>query len=301
MKKLTLAIALLFAACHGVTPCADSSKPCKCSCTGGAAATGGSSSTGGQFATGGSPSAGGSSAVAVQFPACSNADKLPSPAQIDQYRRTLKPRHKAHDKAQRAPVMPVSASLTSVFWKSNLPEPLDQGNLGSCTGNASAQCVSTQPFSLKLTETNAVTIYSLATKLDSYAGAYPPNDTGSSGAAACKALVQLGYAKLCSNFVSYADALARVQSQPIIVGVNWYASMYSPNACGGLTVSGALDGGHEIEIVGYDVGNKRIWLQNSWGNSWGVCLGTHCGYFYLSVNDMASSKLDAEFDAPDAP
>jgi C1A family cysteine protease len=114
-------------------------------------------------------------------------------------------------------------------------------------------------------------------------------------------LVQLGYAKSCTSFAGYSDALGRLQKQPVMVGMNWYSSMFSTNNCGGMTVSGTLEGGHEPEIVGYDAGNKRVWLQNSWGNSWGVCLGTHCGYFYLSVNDLAGSKLDAEFDAPDAP
>ena len=267
------------------------------SAMGGSPSTGGASSVGGNAATGGNLATGGAS-VAVQFPACSDTMKAPSPAEIDQYRRTLKPRHKSHEKRVRAPVSAADASWVNVFWTSNLAEPLDQGNLGSCTGNASAHCVSTRPFGLRLTEENAVSVYSLATKLDSYQGTYPPNDTGSDGLSACKALVQIGYAKTCTDFAGYTDALARVQLQPIIVGMNWYASQFSVNNCGGMTVSGALEGGHEVEIVGYDAGNKRVWLQNSWGNSWGVCLGTHCGYFYLGVNDLASSKLDAEFDAP---
>jgi hypothetical protein len=267
-------------------------------------ATGGKAGTGGQVSTGGQVATGGSSAQPtpeVTFPACSTTVKVQSPAQIEQYRKTLKPRHKSHEKVQRAPVSAASADWSNVFWTSNLVEPLDQGSLGSCTGNAAAHCVSTRPFTLSLIEPHAVSIYSLATKLDSFTGTYPPTDTGSDGASACKALVQLGYAKTCTNFRTYTDALARVQVQPIIAGMNWYASMFSPNACGGLSVSGALEGGHEVEIVGYDAGNKRAWLQNSWGNGWGVCLGTHCGYFYLSVNDLAGSKLDVEFDAPDAP
>ena len=266
-------------------------------------AMGGSTSmptaTGGALGTGGQGSTGGFSAVAVvTFPACSNTMKAPSAAEIDQYKRTLKPRHKSRPHAKRAPVSPVDAALVNVFWPSNLATPLDQGSLGSCTGNASAQCVSTKPFGLQLNENNAVDIYSLATKLDSYPGTYPPTDTGSDGASACKALIQLGYAKSCTNFTGYTDALARVQSQPIIVGMNWLNDMFTPNSCGGLSVSGPVEGGHEIEVVGYDAGNKRVWLQNSWGNSWGVCVSAHCGYFYLGINDLAGSVLDAEFDGP---
>lgn len=300
MKRWLIAlVGLLLTAC----PPAPKPPPGPDAGSGGAypAATGGTSSAGGNLATGGMVATGGASSVAVQFPACSNTMRAPSRDELEQYKRTLRPRHRAHPKVKRAPVAPVDAALANVFWRSNLSEPLDQGSLGSCTGNASAQCVSTQPFALQLIEANAVAIYSLATKLDSYPGVYPPTDTGSDGASACKALVQLGYAKSCTNFTSYTDALARVQSQPIIVGINWLNDMFTPNSCGGLSVSGAVAGGHEIEVVGYDAGNKRVWLQNSWGNSWGVCLAANCGYFYLAVNDLAGSTLDAEFDAPDVP
>ena len=264
---------------------------------------GGNSATGGQSslptATGGALGTGGTSAVVVQFPACSNTMKAPSPAEIEQYRKTLKPRHKSHPRTQRAPIAPADAAWANVFWTSNLAASLDQGSLGSCTLNAAVGCVSTKPFAWStLTEDDAVNGYKWATANDSFPGQYPPTDTGSDGATACKALVHFGWAKSCVNFVGYNDALARVQSQPIIVGMNWLENMFTPNNCGGLTVAGSTAGGHEVEIVGYDAGNKRAWLQNSWGNSWGVCLGVHCGYFYLGVNDLAGSKLDAEFDAP---
>ena len=290
-------LALSGVSCHPDTP---PNPPPVPSAMGGSSATGGASSAGGNAATGGMVATGGASSVAVQFPACSNTMKAPSASQIDQYRKTLKKRHKGHERTQRAPVAPVDAALANVFWTSNLAESLDQTNIGRCTGNAAAGCVSTKPFGLQLNEDNATSIYSLATKLDDaiIPGRYPPDDTGSTGAFACQALIQLGYAKSCASFVGYPDAIARVQSQPIIVGMNWLNDMFTPNNCGGLSVSGPIEGGHEVEIVGYDAGNKRVWLQNSWSNSWGVCLGTHCGYFYLGVNDLAGSKLDAEFDAP---
>jgi hypothetical protein len=268
------------------------------SAMGGATGVGGSPGVGGNIATGGNMATGGASVVEVKFPVCSDTMKAPSPAQVEQYRRTLKPRHKSHEKRVRAPVSAADPAWANVFWQSNLAEPLDQGSLGSCTGNAAVGCVSTQPFKLALTEADAVNVYSLATKLDTFAGTYPPTDSGSDGKSACKALVQLGFAKSCTAFVGYTDALSRLQTQPIMVGMNWYSSQFTVNNCGGMTVSGTLEGGHEPKGVGYDAGNKRVWFENSWGNSWGVCLGTHCGYFYLGVNDLAGSKLDAEFDAP---
>src|SRR5581483_9492938 len=65
--------------------------------------------------------------------------------------------------------------------------PLDQGQLGSCTGNAAAGALNTVPLHRTggrvLTETQARDLYALATRLDGFEGEWPPTDTGSSGLA----------------------------------------------------------------------------------------------------------------------
>jgi hypothetical protein len=78
---------------------------------------------------------------------------------------------------------------------------LDQGKLGSCTGNAGTGAVGTQPFyhqvgknvlpavdDASAGEQFAVKLYSDATKADAIPDSYPPDDTGSSGLAICKVL-----------------------------------------------------------------------------------------------------------------
>src|SRR4051812_6670462 len=82
------------------------------------------------------------------------------------------------------------STLSSVRHQSQIPV-LDQGNLGSCTGHAATKCLSYDPFwsepavlevigkDATADEAYAVTVYSDATKLDDYPGAYPPKDTGS--------------------------------------------------------------------------------------------------------------------------
>ena len=82
---------------------------------------------------------------------------------------------------------------------------LDQGQLGSCTGNAGTGALGTQPFydavgSTVMPDPNdeaaaeqfAVQLYSDATVVDGYPGDYPPDDTGSSGLAICKVLKSRG-------------------------------------------------------------------------------------------------------------
>src|SRR5712675_2468987 len=53
--------------------------------------------------------------------------------------------------------------------------PLDQGQLGSCTGNATVGMKNCKLFSsgTVYTEDDAVRIYTGATKLDNYKGSYP--------------------------------------------------------------------------------------------------------------------------------
>src|SRR6478672_5137437 len=95
--------------------------------------------------------------------------------------------------------------LTNQHWDRVIPI-LDQGQLGSCCGNAGTGALGTQPFYDKVGNTAlgstdgdatadekfAVQLYSDATKADPYPGAYPPNDTGSSGLAICKVLAARG-------------------------------------------------------------------------------------------------------------
>jgi len=64
-------------------------------------------------------------------------------------------------------------------------QPLDQGDLGSCTGNAAAHLLNTAPFHIPrhrlYYEPAAVLFYSQATQIDPFDGQYPPEDTGSDG------------------------------------------------------------------------------------------------------------------------
>ena len=91
-----------------------------------------------------------------------------------------------HDERSRNYQARRAAAHRSVLWGHHAPV-LDQGELGSCTGNATAQLINTDYFAKSrksgyLTENDAVAIYSAATKLDGIPhNTYPPIDGGSSG------------------------------------------------------------------------------------------------------------------------
>ncbi len=103
-------------------------------------------------------------------------------------------RHVEHDPRSRA-FSAGTAAIKSVRYKRH-GNAFDQGELGSCTGNAMAGVLMTEPLWIRgrnLTEADAVTLYKAATRLDKIPGKYPPDDTGSSGLAVMKAAVKAKY------------------------------------------------------------------------------------------------------------
>ena len=53
------------------------------------------------------------------------------------------------------------------------------------------------------------------------------------------------------------------------VGINWTEDMFYPDDHGYVRPTGALAGGHEISVVGYDSVDDSYELPNSWGLGWG--------------------------------
>jgi len=182
-------------------------------------------------------------------------------------------RHVEHDERSRNYLARRAAEPRTVLWGHHAPV-LDQGSLGSCTGNALAQLINTDPFELSrpngyLTEDDAIRLYSRATSLDEFPGDYPPDDTGSSGLAVAKAGVELGYFSVYNHAFGFDHFTATLQTQPVIVGTNWYEGMFEPDNKGFVTLSGDVVGGHEYLALGVDYETYTVTFLNSWGSSWG--------------------------------
>jgi hypothetical protein len=195
---------------------------------------------------------------------------------------------------------------------------LDQGSTGSCTGHAGAGWVGadtadrtgvTRIGDVPLTtragdplppigpvdEGFAVALYSAATQIDPYSGAFPPDDTGSDGLSVAKVLRAWG---LCAEYThalgGLPDVLAGLQSGPVLLGTRWYSSMFRPAADGELVVTpdAHVSGGHENGADGeLDVERRRVWVTNSWGAGWGVA-----GRAWMSYDTLAG-LLAEEGDA----
>ena len=188
-------------------------------------------------------------------------------------------RHVEHDERSRAFAVEPVAKLVDAQWTRRAPI-WNQGNLGSCTGNAGLGAVGTGPLydallrakalvPPPLTEREAVAVYSAATKRDSIAGSYPPIDTGSSGLAVAKVLKSMGFIDSYSHAFSFQAALSAIMSGPVIVGVNWYEGFDEPHN-GECVLAGDVRGGHELCVDRLDVTNQRVVFANSWGRGWGL-------------------------------
>ncbi|HEY5247770.1 MAG TPA: C1 family peptidase [Dermatophilaceae bacterium] len=190
-------------------------------------------------------------------------------------------------------------SLSHQHWERVLGI-LDQGQLGSCTGNAGTGALGTQPLydavwksTLTTTDTAAaekfaVQLYSDATVVDGYPGKYPPDDTGSSGLAICKVLKSRGTITQYKHARSAYGFLRLLQAGPVLQGMPWHEAFFQPDSSGFIDADPAwstsgLAGGHEVEALGveiddHDAFNSVIIYANSWGTGWG-----DAGYFRMRL------------------
>jgi len=189
-------------------------------------------------------------------------------------------RHVEHDSRSRSYAVTAKASKLVSVRHSRLIPVLDQGDLGSCTGNAATGSLGTDPNyvgTVKSVVTNdaardeqvAVRLYSAATQLDSVSGNYPPNDTGSTGLAVAKAAQKAGYIVGYQHAFALTSVLAALQTAPVIIGINWYEGFDQTGSDGLARVSGQVLGGHEVVVDEINVDARTVTATNSWTTSWG--------------------------------
>lgn len=219
-------------------------------------------------------------------------------------------RHIEHDPRSLAyahGVLPKS-SIRSVSWTRRI-SILDQGSLGSCTGNAGTGILGTDsagrtaPTKVTITpagaaashgvfvagtydldEAFAVWLYKLATILDNVSGTYPPDDTGSTGLGVAKALKALGLSGSYTHAFSLAALNSALQSGPVMIGIPWLKSMFDTKSDGQIIVTpkSGLAGGHELELTRFDAAAGEYWVPNSWSESWG-----QDGWAYFTAADLS--------------
>jgi hypothetical protein len=218
-------------------------------------------------------------------------------------------RHVVHDPRSRdyawkAPRAVLGSTPRSVRHRSHLGI-LDQGDLGSCTGNASTKAITyghfwrlSQQHLLKQGQPNwqgvderyAIGVYSDATRLDDVRGTFPPDDTGSAGIYVAKVLQGRGLIGTYRHTFSFEDFLAAVAHQAVIIGIPWYEGMFNPDEEGYIRPTGQVAGGHEVCIDEINFEERYVEFPNSWGLGWGLK-----GRAKVAWDDMAD-LLDQDGD-----
>jgi hypothetical protein len=195
-------------------------------------------------------------------------------------------RHVRHDPRSLRYLAPAAdlSTLKSVRHVRHIPV-LDQGDLGSCTGNAAEGALGTSPLydalaegmphrptgDAEVDEEQARALYSTATTLDGYDGEWPPLDTGSDGLSVAKAALAAGLISGYTHATTLEAALTALAAQPVIAGINWYDTFDSPDKTGRVRIGpgATVRGGHEIVLDELDVERRLVWFTNSWSSIWG--------------------------------
>jgi hypothetical protein len=86
---------------------------------------------------------------------------------------------------------------------------------------------------------------------------------------------------------SLAEFVAAIRVGPVLLGIDWYSGMDSPDAKGVIRATGSVRGGHEIVCNGADFRTGMARLKQSWGRAYG-----RNGHAYLPFADL--EKLIAD-------
>lgn len=169
---------------------------------------------------------------------------------------------------------------------------LDQGSEGACVGFGWTSELLSSPMPFKVDEETgnryALSIYHRARELDEWDG---EDYSGTSVLAGAKAVKEKGYIKEYRwAFTTEQVRDAVIAEGPVVIGVNWYNSMYKTRPSGLVEVSGYIAGGHCIVLTGY---NPRARLRGEpgyhevfrWKNSWGSSYGVN-GVGYIKIEDL---------------
>ena len=211
-----------------------------------------------------------------------------------------------------------------------LPPVYDQGRLGSCTGNAIAGAIQFERIRQRMPRANLIPsrlfiyynerviegdvetdggaqirdgIKSVASQGDCFEGTgqdewpYVISKFKDRPPPACYEAAlhdrTVGYSRLVQNVDQLKSCLA--SGFPFVFGFTVYQSFESPTVTETgivpMPVAGdAAIGGHAVMAVGYDDGEQRFTVRNSWGTSWG-----QQGYFTIPYAYVTNANLASDF------
>ncbi len=185
-------------------------------------------------------------------------------------------RHVLHDPASRAYSFKASGPVEPINTRHFRKVPVfDQGATGSCVAQSTMGVLGTEPFYSALqfvpdlwTQDYIMALYSEITQNDPFEGAYPPDDTGTSGLSAAKVAKTRGLISGYEHTFSFEDMQAALKERPLITGVPWYRSFYEPDNDGVVSIKDGspVVGGHEFVLDEINFQDELLGATNSWGD-----------------------------------
>lgn len=150
---------------------------------------------------------------------------------------------------------------------------LDQGSVGACVGFTGANWMGHYPIYDPVIDETGMDLYNECKKIDGF-----PNMEGTSDRYLAKVLVEQGRIERYLWATSSEQLWQWVMlTGPVMVGTNWYESMFNPDSQHRLWIHGAVAGGHEWlikgavtkKLLGDTAKHDYYRMRNSWGNMWG--------------------------------
>jgi hypothetical protein len=170
---------------------------------------------------------------------------------------------------------------SSYIWPFNATS-LDQGKYGHCVGFGGADWEINMPVEDVCTNQDGHDLYYLCKIEDGE----PGEENGSTVRSIAKVLQNKGRLKNYAWAASVDEItywLLKPDGGPVIVGVDWYYGMSTPDKNNIIHPTGGIAGGHCFLINGWINSDKEYYqFQNSWGPGWGVN-----GSALISVSDFA--------------
>jgi hypothetical protein len=122
-------------------------------------------------------------------------------------------------------------------------------------------------------------IYDEAKKVDEWPGEAYDGTSVRAGAKALQARGFISEYRWAFDLGTVVNAL--LTTGPVVMGTNWYAGMFAPDADGVIHLTGDLAGGHAYELTGVSRALGRVRLKQSWGRAWGIN-----GHAWLTFEDL---------------
>lgn len=217
-------------------------------------------------------------------------------------------RHVDHDERSRS--FALVAGVDRSAWVDRRvrvydPSPNPNQTVGNCTVCAKAvqlNAAGNRLAGVRLSMGWAMLAYGWETAHDEFPGQYPPDDTGSSGLAACKTAQHLGAGGQYQWIFGGADeVVANVMTGKVVnVGTAWYDDMFTGwRSYYGLPVvrpGGGVAGGHEWAVRGYSVSSDRVLARCWWGEPDGS-LDVHKDFWVArgDLEDLLQDQGDAHW------